>query len=1642
MSEQDVKHLKTRIIHKHDIADNWNKAEGFIPKQGELIIYDDRTLKTVVDENGKEHFETDQIKSQSVKYKIGDGVRSVKDLPLIGAGHAGEGLNAEIFNDYDQNLAISNYSSARGLSTQAGGKGFTVNLDHYYSKLIYDENDAVDYTNSTRANIDADIDTEDSTKGTYYFTSVEGIEVGLEYSMQLSNNFDFNGFVEAVDSETNSIKVTNFILPNSSTTGSGINKDTVFWFPSKPNIGTRAIGEAASTEGYGAVALQDYSHAEGRDTIASGKYSHAEGRLTRAAYGAHAEGYKSKADAYCSHAEGATTLADEMYAHAEGSTTKALGISSHAEGDNTEASGRCSHAQGSFSRATGFASHAGGDSSRALADYAYAFGLKAVANKPNEYVIGRYNVVDYSSKGWGRLFVIGNGTDSSNRSDAFTVYDDGRAAIGAIEPVNDNDVISNKYFQNTLIEVFKYYKNWEDTENYISTSLEPYNVWENTKTYIDTGLDTVTKNSEDFATIEATKSYNDSVSWTRNFVNSIYSIGNNAIQWATDKSFSIGTNNNMACDKGCVTIGYNNTVSVRDENRNILPGEGSTSIGCGSKVTAAKAYALGSYCIASASGAVAIGQSSQANGSASFAGGYSAIADGRNSVAIGRLTKASADYQTVIGRANVPVTSSKAVLVVGTGMQDTQRSNGMILWEDGRLEIGADPTADMEVATKRYVDSRPTSDIGKKGESKGSEYFNDYENLTVLGEYASAHGKSSTSYSSITTPDKLYYKTLLDTNSSDDNVTETTVRELMSSASISMNPEFEYIELILNTNDGSYNGCFDVRIVGENYSFYLCKDFYGSNEAKIYYSEIVENWESAMDSEVASGNARKELEWIEIDFLGQSPDVSIYKVSTAIKQETPYDFESLQFTTDSTNVLGTVDKVYQYQDKWGNTRYTLWQDYHPDWTGVEEPRWKLLPYQREYRESGEYQIRFTEEYKKTENYLKIYNGQYCPDISIYEASDYFNDPEMSYGLSHDICLTDPENGIIELTVVDETNEDYWHGVWIDYLKEGIADVYKYSEKTADGELVTEAPTDDPIYKTIAYEAITNGGAKFSLTNGTASATFGNDAVTNGQGAFASGVNSLATANYTVSIGKETLARALGAVAFGLEGKATGMYSFAVNEKGIASGYASAVFGDHCVSTNYYSFSGGYKTASHGSSAMAFGAMSTANGTNSLSFGDQTVTNGRNSMAFGFKSTANGMNSFTAGYNNQANGENSIALGMLNIVDGKGAAIGENNNVTTNSYAYGRNNQISGANGSVGLGNKNIVTANNGAVAIGENNKVTAPESAYALGVQCEVIQRGAVAIGNMAKAKGSSSVAIGYNADAIGSNSVAIGRWTKAYGDYQTVIGRANKTFDKSAVLIVGIGMQDDERANGLVVWEDGRVQVGADPVDRMDAATKYYVDSNRTAAIESAKTYTDTTVETAINNIKPQNLLDFETAVLPAGQTELTVKLPLHTTPMMANVTKTDGEVIIVDTTMRVGTYIDYPIDVNMGVGGPINLLITFNRDITLDEHLVSLWADEFTMYNGEYGGQLGDVLGRICQLSSNQLLVEAGYSRKNYPDYGVVEGDYIENCDAISFSADCHNEDIQSIVKFTYPTVNISIAEPFESDVNISILYRKDSI
>lgn len=105
-----------------------------------------------------------------------------------------------------------------------------------------------------------------------------------------------------------------------------------------------------------------------------------------------------------SHAEGSSTIAFANYSHSEGNSTSANGVASHAEGTGT------------------------------------------TAGSDNQHVQGKYNVADNNDK---FAFIIGNGTDTSHRSNAMAIGWDGKlypnnSATGIdLEQVAEREILSD-----------------------------------------------------------------------------------------------------------------------------------------------------------------------------------------------------------------------------------------------------------------------------------------------------------------------------------------------------------------------------------------------------------------------------------------------------------------------------------------------------------------------------------------------------------------------------------------------------------------------------------------------------------------------------------------------------------------------------------------------------------------------------------------------------------------------------------------------------------------------------------------------------------------------------------------------------------------------------------------------------------------------------------------------------------------------------------------------------------------------------------------------------------------------------------------------------------------------------------------------
>jgi hypothetical protein len=236
--------------------------------------------------------------------------------------------------------------------------------------------------------------------------------------------------------------------------------------------GNIASGPGSHAEGSATSASGEYSHAEGSITKAIGDYSHAEGQQTQA-YGdhSHTEGRDTIASGSWSHAEGQNTIASGSYSHAEGGSAKAIGEWSHAEGDFTQAKGEYSHAEGnrtiasgSHSHAEGYLTIASGDYSHAegqntmtlaSAQYSHAEGNNTIAAANHQHVQGQWNATSSVPA----AFIVGNGTDNSNRSNLIYAHDSTVEITGSLS--------TTEFFTTTINETSL--ENFSSTSNYAGT---------------------------------------------------------------------------------------------------------------------------------------------------------------------------------------------------------------------------------------------------------------------------------------------------------------------------------------------------------------------------------------------------------------------------------------------------------------------------------------------------------------------------------------------------------------------------------------------------------------------------------------------------------------------------------------------------------------------------------------------------------------------------------------------------------------------------------------------------------------------------------------------------------------------------------------------------------------------------------------------------------------------------------------------------------------------------------------------------------------------------------------------------------------------------------------------------------------------
>jgi hypothetical protein len=320
---------------------------------------------------------------------------------------------------------------------------------------------------------------------------------------------------------------------------------------------------------------------------------------------------------------------------ATGSYSLASGYQTTASGSNSLASGYQTTASGTYSTAMGFYATASGYISTAIG--------KATASDYGSFAMGQHNkALSTLTEGGDRTtysvnntaFVIGNGTGTNNKSDAFKVMFNGDATIGNNLNVNGELKIKGELFPLEKMKLV------DIVEGGVLAS-----VTENGKTGVRLSSHSDT-NYGDIGSKAVDLSYSDSE-------NSKYgATGNNSLasgyQTKASGTYSTAMGNNTKAEAmNSIAMGNNTTAYAMN----------STAIGTNSTASAFNSMAMGTGSTASAAYSMAIGLNTIASGMYSTAMGVATEARGINSTAMGNNTKATDYGSFVIGQYNDALSS-------------------------------------------------------------------------------------------------------------------------------------------------------------------------------------------------------------------------------------------------------------------------------------------------------------------------------------------------------------------------------------------------------------------------------------------------------------------------------------------------------------------------------------------------------------------------------------------------------------------------------------------------------------------------------------------------------------------------------------------------------------------------------------------------------------------------------------------------------------------------------------------------------------------------------------------------------------------------------------------------------------------------
>ena len=443
-----------------------------------------------------------------------------------------------------------------------------------------------------------------------------------------------------------------------------------------------------------------------------------------------------------SFAIGSSTSASGSSAVSLNHQTAATGNASLAIGSTTQSIGENSFAGGLSTQSTGYSSAALGRETVASGNHSLSIGQGTNSHAFNSVALGQYNSVSTTANPDTYLttntaLVIGNGTDTNNRSNAFKVLFDGTTTIAG--SVTASSFVGDGSGLTSLPLVVESITEGGNTGVRLS-SANAANHGDIGNTAVDLSYQSsastttgATGQSSFAVGLDSTASGASSISGgylTIASGDASVALGNGA-QAAGTYSYSIGHLSKANGDNS-VALGFFNesdgqhATSMGKSTK--ASGNSSTSIGDSTTASGVTATAMGESTTASGYVSLALGKNTTSSAEQSIAAGYGSIAEGNRSTALGLYSKASGTSSTAMGLHTVSESPSSLVIgtwnelnsgdeqtlfVIGNGGWDAtrenylgteeSRSNALKVLVDGTTTIAGDLSINSDARLKANI---------------------------------------------------------------------------------------------------------------------------------------------------------------------------------------------------------------------------------------------------------------------------------------------------------------------------------------------------------------------------------------------------------------------------------------------------------------------------------------------------------------------------------------------------------------------------------------------------------------------------------------------------------------------------------------------------------------------------------------------------------------------------------------------------------------------------------------------------------------------------------------------------------------------------------------------------------------------------